>query len=446
LPAVTGYNLNDLATLALASAGSPPFETTYNNIAPRLGVAYQITESADWGLVLRGGVGVFYDLVTSEVGNAFSLNYPFAASAFVGGTFPLDPALAGPPPITASSLSTPPGTLYAFDPHLKLPYTLEWNAALEQALGRQQALTVSYIGAAGRRLLQPADILFPNANFAAANLMGNTATSDYDALQIQFLRRLSHGLQVLASYTWSHSLDDGSAGSFGNNANTFVPAVNANRGASDFDIRNSFSVGMTYDLPAPKNSKVLHGLVHGWSLENVLQSRSASPVNVYYSLIGQQFQQLLNAGTLVRPDVVAGVPAYLHGPQYPGGVALNPVAFVSPPTDSNGNPTRQGNLGRNALRGFGLSQWDFAVHREIPIHNSLRLQFRAEVFNLLNHPNFAPPIGDLLSPQFLNPQFGQSTQMLGRYLGGGNLGGGGFSPLYQIGGPRSAQFSLKLMF
>jgi len=139
LPAVTGYNLNDLATLALASAGSPPFETTYNNIAPRLGVAYQITESADWGLVLRGGVGVFYDLVTSEVGNAFSLNYPFAASAFVGGTFPLDPALAGPPPITASSLSTPPGTLYAFDPHLKLPYTLEWNVALEQALGRQQA-------------------------------------------------------------------------------------------------------------------------------------------------------------------------------------------------------------------------------------------------------------------------------------------------------------------
>jgi hypothetical protein len=278
--------------------------------------------------------------------------------------------------------------------------------------------------------------------------MGNTATSDYDALQIQLLRRLSHGLQALASHTWSHSLDDGSAGSFGNNANTFVPAVNANanRGASDFDIRNSFSVGMTYDLPAPKNSAVSHALLHGWSLENVLQSRSAPPVNVYYSLIGQQFQQLLNAGTLVRPDVVTGVPVYLHGPQYPGGVALNPAAFVSPPTDSNGNPTRQGDLGRNALRGLGLTQWDFAVHREIPIHDSLRLQFRAEVFNLLNHPNFAPPVGDLLSPQFLNPQFGRSTQMLGRYLGGGNLGGGGFSPLYQIGGPRSAQFSLKLMF
>jgi hypothetical protein len=448
LPAVTGYNLSDLTGLSLARPGTLPFSTTFNNIAPRLGVAYQITDSADWGLVLRGGVGVFYDLVTSEVGNAFSLNYPFAASAFVGGSFPLDPASSGPPPITTASLATPPGTLYAFDPYLKLPYTLEWNLALEQALGKQQALTASYIGAAGRRLLQPADILFPNDNFAAVNLMGNTATSDYDALQLQFLRRLSRGVQALAAYTWSHSLDDGSAGSFGNNANTFVPAVNAkaNRGASDFDIRNAFSVGLTYDLPAPKKGAVLRSFTHGWSLESVFQARSVPPVNVYYSLIGQQFQQLLNAGTLVRPDVVPGVAVYLHGSQYPGSVALNPAAFTSPPTDSNGNPTRQGNLPRNASRGFGLAQWDFAVHREITIHESLRLQVRAELFNLLNHPNFAPPVGDLLSPQFLNPQFGQSTQMLGRYLGGANLGGGGFSPLYQIGGPRSAQFALKLLF
>ncbi len=93
------------------------------------------------------------------------------------------------------------------------------------------------------------------------------------------------------------------------------------------------------------------------------------------------------------------------------------------------------------MRGFGATQWDFAIHRDFPIRESLKLQFRAEVFNLLNHPNFAPPEGDLL-----NPSFGLSTQMLGQFLSGGNVGGGGFSPLYQIGGPRSVQFGLKLQF
>jgi len=93
------------------------------------------------------------------------------------------------------------------------------------------------------------------------------------------------------------------------------------------------------------------------------------------------------------------------------------------------------------LRGFGATQWDFAVHRDFPIRESLKLQFRAEMFNVLNHPNFAPPVANIISSQF-----GLSTQMLGQYLGGSNVGGGGLSPLYQIGGPRSVQFALKLQF
>jgi hypothetical protein len=138
---------------------------------------------------------------------------------------------------------------------------------------------------------------------------------------------------------------------------------------------------------------------------------------------------------------------YLSGSQYPGGKALNLAAFIVPPTDpTTGLPLRQGDLGRNALRGFGAAQWDFAVHRDFAIHESLKLQFRAEMFNVLNHPNFAPPVGDLESPQSLNPQFGLSTQMLGQYLGGANVGGGGFNELYQVGGPRSIQIALKLMF
>jgi len=145
--------------------------------------------------------------------------------------------------------------------------------------------------------------------------------------------------------------------------------------------------------------------------------------------------------------VIAGAALYLNGPQYPGGKALNPAAFMPPPTDPNtGLPLRQGNLGRNALRGFGATQWDFAVHRNFPVHDLLTLQFRAELFNVLNHPNFGPPVGDLRSPQSVNPQFGRSIQMLGQSLGATNVGGGGFDPLYQIGGPRSIQLALKLMF
>jgi hypothetical protein len=139
------------------------------------------------------------------------------------------------------------------------------------------------------------------------------------------------------------------------------------------------------------------------------------------------------------------------GPPCAGGKGLNPAAFVAPPIDAiTGNPVRQGNLGRNALRGFGLVQWDFAVHRQFPIRDRVKLEFRAEIFNIMNHPNFAQPVGDLGSPQSLNPQFGQSQAVLAQGLGGsqygGNAGSGSLSSLYQIGGPRSAQFALKLSF
>ena len=130
----------------------------------------------------------------------------------------------------------------------------------------------------------------------------------------------------------------------------------------------------------------------------------------------------------------------------PRGKGLNPNAFIDPPTDPNtGLPLRQGDLGRNALRGFGDFQWDFGVHRDFPIHDLLRLQFRAEMFNVLNHPNFGQPSG-----AFQQGGFGLSSQMLGQYLNGGgvtsSVGSGGFNPLYQIGGPRSIQLALRLTF
>ncbi|MFZ1974721.1 MAG: TonB-dependent receptor [Candidatus Acidiferrales bacterium] len=450
LPAVSGFNLSDLSGLALAPPGTPPFQTTFGNVAPRIGLAYQLRPSTDWGLVLRGGFGVFYDLATSQVGDLLGTDYPFGATAtLLGGalggtaTFPLTLADSAPPPITAAELSSSGATLTALDPRLKLPYTLEWNIALQQQLGTQQSFSASYIGSTGRRLLQSAFISSPNPSFSNTDLIANTASSDYAALQLQFQRRLSHGLQALASYTWSHSIDDGSNGTFGAGPNSFVPGVsaNANRGPSDFDLRNTFSAALTYDIPAPRAHLFAKTILGGWSVQNVLQAWSAPPVNVYYS----SFEFLANAFAQIRPDIVPDMPLYLHGPQYPGGKALNPAAFTSPPTDSSGNPLRQGDLGRNALRGFGAAQWDFAVHRDFPIHEGIKLQFRAEMFNVLNHPNFGPPIGDLQSPTSINSQFGVSTETLAQSLGG-TAGVGGFSSLYQVGGPRSIQLALKLFF
>jgi hypothetical protein len=266
---------------------------------------------------------------------------------------------------------------------------------------------------------------------------------------------LSHGIQALASYTWSHSIDSASAGSSGNGSNALVPAINANanRGPSDFDIRNAFSAAITYDVPSPRINSFTNAILRGWSLQNIIQARSAPPVNVFNSL----FNVISGSMANVRPDLVTGIPIYLYGPQYPGGKAINSTPgevaggcpdgsqsvgpFCPPPTDANGNSLRQGNLGRNSLRGFGAVQWDFAVHRDFPIREWLKLQFRAEMFNVLNHPNFGQPTGDIN-----NGQFGLSTQMLGQSLTGGQIGGGALSALYQIGGPRSIQLALKLMF
>jgi hypothetical protein len=456
--AVTGFTFNDLSNLALAPPGTPPYKTTYGNVAPRVGVAYQLSQNPTWQTVVRGGFGVFYDLATSELGNLLPETfYPFGASQFclsffqlpgcpVTLTFPLDPKTAAPPAIAPPNASNM-GTLYAEDPHLKLPYTLEWNVAFEQALGKQQTLSASYIGAAGKRLLGTALVNNPNPNLFQAQFATNGGNSDYNALQLQFQRRMSKGLQAIASYTWSHSIDTGSAGSIGLSSNNLVPAsLSANRGPSDFDIRHSFSLGLTYDLPAPRDSGLVRGLLSGWSTENFITVRSGPPVDVRDS----NFPYLRNLLVDVRPDLVPGQPVYLSGSQYPGGKAFNSAAFTDPPVDPNtGLPARQGNVPRNFLRGFGAAQWDFAIHRNFPIHDALKLQFRAEMFNVLNHPNFGSPSGCFGAGGCAVP-FGLSSETLANYLNGGasgsSLGSGSFSPLYQIGGPRSIQLALKLEF
>jgi hypothetical protein len=135
-----------------------------------------------------------------------------------------------------------------------------------------------------------------------------------------------------------------------------------------------------------------------------------------------------------RPNLNPGVPLELCGSQYPGGKIFNSAAFSEPPVGT------QGNFGRNVLRGFGATQFDVALQRQFHITENVGLHFRAEFFNIFNHPNFGNPNNDLTSPLF-----GHSTQTLANSLGSGGANGG-LNPLYQIGGPRSIQLALKLQF
>lgn len=428
---------DNLPTTAIAPVGTPIYSTTYGNFAPRVGIAYQLRQTNDWSTVLRGGFGVFYDLVSGQASQGIQNIYPFGAGrscpnpsipACGAGplTFPVSQAVVAPPPIVPAFKTT---LAVGIDPRIKLPYSLQWNLSLEQALGQNQALSATWVGQAGRRLLQQAEFFpSPNPNFVGFDVFRNSSTSDYNSLQLQYRRRVTRGLQAIASYTLSHSIDTASSNIL--TSSLFVTNSN-DRGPSDFDIRHTLAAALTYNVPSPRANHALRAIIGEWSLDNLIQARSSQPVNVLsvsvFNLVNGNFGP-------ARPNVVANVPLYVTDSTVGGGRRINRAAFVAAPAG------QQGSLGRNALRGFNAAQWDLAIRREFRLKEGLRLQFRSEFFNILNHPSFAPPRN-----QLIDPLFGTSQQTLARQLGGTSLSGG-FSPLYQIGGPRSIQFALKLQF
>lgn len=391
-------------------------------------MAYQLSKATGRETMLRGGIGLFYDLGTGPAATAFSVGFPYFRLRRVQNLpYPLSVTDAAPP----EPFSNPPvgplgNALGGLDPDFNLPYTYQWNLSLEQSIGPHQTVTASYVGAVARRLVRQEFLSAPNPTFTSVRISRNSASSDYHGLQLQFQRRLTRGLQALASYTWSHSLDNLSVDS-SLEAPSFNVDLSKERGSSDFDIRHSASAAITYDLPSPSKDKYISPLIRNFSLDGIFTTRTSPTVNVITGLnpIGG-FQN-------ARPDLVSGVPLYLDDPLAPGGRRINRAAFTIP-------VGRQGTLGRNALRGFPLWQMDLALRRQFHLTERLNLQFRAEVFNIFNHPNFGDPVA-----QLNNNQFGLATRMLGRSLGSGGAGGG-FNPLYQVGGPRSVQFALKLAF
>ncbi len=413
---------------ALAPQGTPPWRTTWYNLAPRLGAVYAVCNTRGRETVVRSGGGVFFD--TGQQLGSVGFNGPgFSSLAIVSDPFPVN-AATQVPPIVNPPVAPYNASPYGFAPHLQLPYTLQWNASIEQALGNSQALTVSYVGSHAARLLEVNLVASPtNPNSGQFNFITNGLTSDYDALQIQFQRRLSRGFTALASYTWSHCIDYES-GQF---------HFGYQRGNCDFDVRHNLSAAFSYDLPSVGSNHFVNAVVQHWGLDGRFTARTSFPVSFFGNYLLQPNGQFYYGGLNVVPDqpvylyganctfVLQGIGDLRPGQGCPGGRAINPNAFTAAPSGPGDAP-------RNFARGFGAWQMNVAVRREFPIRDRLKLQFRAEAFNVFNTPNFGT-----INGQFGQSTFGQATATLANSLFGLN-------PLYQTGGPRSMQFALKLLF
>lgn len=432
-PEVKGQNVQlrgfvnpyDVNNLVLTSAGTPLYKTQYTSVAPRIGFSYRVSDTPGRETILRGGYGIFYDLGSSELGRA-ATQWPFLRYNINGfGPFPLTPAAAAPHPF---SLNPPYSGIATVDPNLVVPRTFEWNAAVEQGVGLNQSLTMTYVGSIGRDLLRNV-VLFPSSGIGAETVQTNGSKSNYNALQVVFQRNLYKRIQAIASYTYSHSIDTQSANTGFNDNPPDEFNANLERASSDFDIRHTFSTAVTYNTPAANYRSFTSALIDGWALDGIFVARGATPLDLS---AGTQIP-VAGANLEQRPNFVPGVPQFLHGSQYPGGMALNPNAFIAPKGNSPGD------VPRNHFRGFTAEQLDLGIHRQFPIWRTLNLQFRAEAFNIINKPNFAN-YDSTLTDIF----FGQSTQTLNNNLSGTT--GQGLTSIYQIGGPRSLQLALKLIF
>lgn len=440
-------SFNDPQTARLAPQGATLYNTTRTNFAPRFGAAFQLNNKPGRETILRGGAGVFYDLGTGIIASATSASPFLRTRRSTGATvFPIPAILAAP--VTIEGLMPPYDVLRVFDPVIESPRTYQFNASVEQSFGASQTLTMSYVGAFGRRLLR-GEIYSSTAAtslFRSLQVTRSRAESDYHALQMQFQRRLSKGFQLLASYTFAKSLDNASNdASLLLRSDAFNPGLD--RSFSDFDVRQSFNVGATYEIPVPFENKTARRIFGGFALDGIFYTRSATPFDITYS-------RNTSFGFInLRPDLVLGVPRYLDDPNAPRGLIVNngkanlPAnqvgAFVAPVE------ARQGTLSRNALRGFSLFQLDLAVRRTFSLTEQIRLQLCAEAFNTFNHANFADPSGALnyVAPTASSPlgsltaptTFGVSANQLRASLGGLNS-------VYQVGGPRSLQLAVRLNF
>ena len=419
-------DVNDPKTWTLAPRGTPLWRTSWLNFAPRLSIAWTVRDNPGRETVLRAGGGVYYDTNNQVATSGFQGLGFSATTTYTGVSLPLTPAQINLTP----SVSPPYNTnAYVFPQDLKLPYTIQWNVSMQQALGTNQAITLSYVGAGGRRMPGQNPLLrigSVNPQFTNVTLFTTGLTSDYKSVQAQFQRSLSHSVNALTSYTWSHCRDFGSAYS----AISTRPGIGSSsfsRGNCDSDVRHNLQGGVSWDLPGINANRFAQDLLNHWGLDTRVIARTSYPVALFG---GGFFDPTTGLQYQPGPNLVPNQPLYIYGSQFPGGRSINPAAFCSASSPScSGSPAP-----RNLVRGFGAWQINMALRREFPIAAGFALQFRAEVFNLLNHTNFGT-----IDNSVGSPTFGQAIRMLNQSLPT-------LASQYQQGGPRSMQFALRLLF
>ncbi len=427
-----GYtgNVNNPSSLGLSGPDAPLYKTTYTDFAPRFGTAIAIHNRPGHELVFRGGAGLFYDTI--------ALNSTFGGGDGLGTATTIT-STSSPFPFTASQIlvpvAVPPKPPYNFiyypDNQIVPPSSIQWNASLEQALGEKQTLTMGYVASLGRKLTtyERYNLSKLNPLFTDVYLYANGPGSNYNSLQVKYQRQMAHGLQALASYTWSHSIDWASTEDLAN-----IATFPLQRGNSNFDVRQNFTAALVYNLPTQYENRFERAILGYWNADAWFVARTGFP----YEPVGPAITDPLSGDVTSGELNYNGKYPYVHKPGIPDGRQIDPTIF-SVTTSEYG----VGNAPRNFLRGFGENQANIAIQRSFPVYERSQLQFRAEAFNIVNHPNFGTANTTCgvtaAGATCNNVLMGQATNTL-------STGLGGTSSLYQQGGPRSLQFMVKLQF
>jgi hypothetical protein len=404
--------------------------------SPRIAVAYRPNNR----LVVRAGYGIFYDFNQSNIQNQQQImgQYPFGETyrAAINSPTPAAPTpqnlLGGTvfPPFTPS-LTTPTNPAFAVSRRVSTPYLQDWDFGLEREVGGKLLLSATYVGSKGTHLPINAEfndaptpgqgnpnLRRPLPQFGSLITASNITVSNYAALELKAEERASRGLTFLAAYTYSRSIDEAST-SNGSQQPGEGPQnaydLAGSRGVSDFDVPHNFVFSGVYDLPFGSGRRFWSGsgwlqskVLGGWESTGILSLRSGFPFNL---TISGDNANIGAATPYQRPTSI--------GPLLPSGFHRNIDEWFDT-SNLIVIPYTFGDVGRNSLRQGGYKNLDFGVYKNTKITEKFELQFRAESFNLFNHPNWGVPVSTFGAAQYgqvlsaTNPRYIQFALKLSR--------------------------------